>query len=83
MLTVSIFEAKTHLSRFVQSLVDGREEQVVVSRRGKPVARITAIQPADTGKRIGIARGRFRFPADMDRSNDTIAALFGASGPRR
>ena len=79
MLTTSLFEAKTHLSRIVERLVQGEADQVIVSRRGKPVVRMTAQRALDTSKRIGIARGRFRVPDDIDGANPAIAAMFGAA----
>ena len=56
MNTVSMFEAKTNLSKYV-SLVDSHKEPyIIIVRNGKPVAKIV---PYDTpaGKRIGIAKG--------------------------
>jgi prevent-host-death family protein len=42
--TVSAFAAKTHLSRLLRSVEMG--EQFLITRRGKPVARLV---PADAG----------------------------------
>jgi len=78
MHTVSLFEAKTHLSRIVETLVAGKEDRVIISRRGKPVVCVTALRQADASKRIGQARGRFIVPDDIDRVNAKIATLFGA-----
>ncbi len=38
--TVSITEAKAHLSELIEEVVDGTEE-IVICRRGTPVARLT------------------------------------------
>jgi prevent-host-death family protein len=57
MQTVSLFEAKTNLSKIVESLIDGSEQEIVISRRGKPVVRLTPLNDrTDTTKRIGIAK---------------------------
>ena len=77
MYTVSLFDAKTHLSRIVEDLLSGKEDRVLISRRGKPAAIITAATRTDTSIRIGIARGRFEIPDDIDSSNAQIASLFG------
>jgi len=77
MHTVSLFDAKTHLSRIIENLITGREDRVVISRRGKPVACVTPLKEVDTTKRIGIARGQFEVPDDIDAANPAIAALFG------
>lgn len=76
MHTVSLFEAKTHLSRIVEALVTGKEDQVVISRRGKAVVRVTPLRKTDTARRIGLARGRFKVPDTIDRANPAIATMF-------
>lgn len=78
MHTVSLFDAKTHLSRIIEELVLGREDSVVVSRRGKPVVKILPIKQEDVSKRIGVARGRFDVPDDIDLLNPLISDLFSA-----
>lgn len=76
MTAVSMFEAKTHLSGLVESLLQGKEDEVIISRHGKPVARLMPLRPADTSVRIGLAKGRFTIPDDIDVENERIAALF-------
>ena len=41
MNTVKIHEAKTHLSRLIQQVVDG--EPLVVAKAGKPLIKVIAI----------------------------------------
>jgi antitoxin (DNA-binding transcriptional repressor) of toxin-antitoxin stability system len=82
MHTVSLFDAKTHLSRIVDSIVEGAETQVVISRRGKAVVCLTPFRKTDVSKRIGLARGRFEVPDTIDRANAAIATLFaGGKSP--
>jgi antitoxin (DNA-binding transcriptional repressor) of toxin-antitoxin stability system len=78
MHTVSLFNAKTHLSSIVADLLSGKEDCVIISRHGKPVACVTPLHRSDTSKRIGLARGRFVIPDDIDGANATVASLFGA-----
>lgn len=49
MTTVSIHEAKTHLSRLIKDVLAGKE--VVVANGKKPVARIIPWEPVKTPKR--------------------------------
>ena len=56
MTTVSIFEAKTNLSKYVASLAERKEPFIVITRNGKPAAKLIPYE-ADTSRRIGIARG--------------------------
>ncbi|MGB8464114.1 MAG: type II toxin-antitoxin system prevent-host-death family antitoxin [Terrimicrobiaceae bacterium] len=63
-MEVSLHEAKTHLSRLIEAVEGG--EEVVISRRNKPVARIV---PASGSKfrRIGVMAGRpFRMGDGFD-----------------
>ena len=51
MRKVGAFEAKTHLSSLLASVARG--EEVLITNRGKPVARLV---PADQGTRAGVAK---------------------------
>lgn len=47
---INIHDAKTHLSRLVDRAASG--EDIVIARAGKPIARLTRIEPAtDAGPR--------------------------------
>ena len=45
MITVGAFEAKTHLSTLLDRVAKG--EEVVITRHGKPVARLVGVARAD------------------------------------
>lgn len=64
MKTVNIYEAKTQLSRLVDAAAAG--EDIVVSRNGKPLARITRLVAPRREVRFGVLKGRLRVPADFD-----------------
>jgi antitoxin (DNA-binding transcriptional repressor) of toxin-antitoxin stability system len=81
MSAVTLFEAKTHLSRLVEALASGSEREILISRRGKPVVRMEAVRGGNPSKRIGVARGRLVVPRDIDRANPRIAALFQSPKP--
>jgi prevent-host-death family protein len=51
---VGIFEAKTHLSSLVDEVEQGRE--VVITRHGKPVAKLVRAQPELTEEQIARRR---------------------------
>ena len=46
MITVGAFEAKTHLSMLLDRVAAG--EEVVITKHGKPVARLVSAQAIDT-----------------------------------
>ena len=55
MTTVGAFEAKTHFARLLDRVARG--EQVVISKHGKPMARLVPVAGPDRGKaREAIAR---------------------------
>ena len=76
MPTVNMLEAKTHLSKLVESLESGQETEIIIARNGRPAARLVPLQPRSAGQRIGIAEGKWVIPDDIDRDNDIIADLF-------
>lgn len=51
----SIYEAKTHFSKIIQSLLDGKEETIIISKNGKPIVEMSLINKKNS-KRIGIAK---------------------------
>ncbi len=75
MQTVSLFDAKTHLSRLIDQIASGTETEIVISRNGKPVARVVPIE-SDASRRIGLAKGEFKVPDDIDAQNAEVAAMF-------
>lgn len=57
---VNVHEAKTHLSRLLVQVEAG--EEVIVARRGKPVAMLTAFKPKK--RELGFLRGKITIPDD-------------------
>jgi prevent-host-death family protein len=45
---VGIFEAKTHLSELVDQVASGGED-VLITKRGRPVARLVPVPSGDSG----------------------------------
>ena len=57
MTSVSVHEAKTHLSRLIEKVLGG--EEIAITRRNRVVARIV---PAETAKKkplLGAFKGKF------------------------
>lgn len=63
MTTVNIHQAKTHLSRLLAEVARG--EEVIISRAGTPIARLTAYTGTPR-RRLGRDRGLFEVPEDFD-----------------
>jgi len=73
--SVGVHEAKTHLSRLLEDVAAG--EEVTITRRGEPVARLVA--PEAAPKRVfGKDRGKIVIGDDFDDPlPPDIAAAFG------
>ena len=78
-MQVNILEAKTNLSNLVRLIEIGKEESIIIARYGKPVAKMVVYNKPPVSGRIGVAKGKLRSPADLDRHNDEIAELFGGA----
>lgn len=64
MKTVTIHEAKTHLSRLLREVQAG--EEVVIARRTTPLARLVPLLAARQERRFGTARGLISIADDFD-----------------
>jgi len=51
-----------------------------VTRNGKPAAKLVAISTVPIAQRIGVAKGLFEVPDDIDAHNDEVARLFLGGG---
>ncbi|HVZ82081.1 MAG TPA: type II toxin-antitoxin system prevent-host-death family antitoxin [Terracidiphilus sp.] len=63
---VNIFEAKTNLSKLIEQVERGGE--VIIARAGKPVARLTQLEPKKRKKpiRFGLMKGEIWVADDFD-----------------
>ncbi len=75
MKPINIYEAKTRLSQLVDEAASGHD--VVVSRNGKPLARITRLTPAPRVVRFGVLKGKVHVADDFDAPlPDAVVAAF-------
>ena len=74
MRTVNMLEAKTHLSKLVEAVESGAEDEIILARDGKPAARLTAVQ-SKRPIRLGLAKGIFKAPENFDELNPEIEKL--------
>ena len=64
MKTVTMHEAKTHLSRLVREAQKG--EEIVIARGSQPVVRLVPIEEAIPARRFGTAKGLIHIHEDFD-----------------
>ena len=76
MKSINMLQAKSSLSRLVEAIETGEEKEIVIARNGRPAAKLVPIGVASLGNRIGVAKGKFEVPDDIDLHNDEVARLF-------
>ena len=64
MKTVTMHEAKTHLSRLVREALRG--EEIVIARGDQPLVRLEPLASARGSRVFGSARGSVRWSDDLD-----------------
>ena len=64
MSQVNVHEAKTHLSKLLTRVAAG--EEIVISKAGKPVARLVPWKQNAKQRTPGLDRGLFTVPDDFD-----------------
>jgi prevent-host-death family protein len=76
MASVNIYDAKRQLAQLVDKAAGG--EDVVLSRHGRPVARITRLEPAKGELRFGLLKGEVTIASDFDAPlPDSVLDAFG------
>lgn len=75
MRTVNVYDAKTQLSRLLESVEQG--EEIVIARAGRPVARLVPVTPRQPRVPGGWS-GRWALSEDWDSPtvNDELADAF-------
>ena len=76
MSTVTIHEAKTHLSRLIQRALSG--EEIIIARRDKPLVRLQVLESATPARRFG---GQKALIQSMGDTFDDELADFGDYAP--
>lgn len=75
MVVANIHDAKSQLSKLIESAMNG--EEVIIAKAGRPMVRLVPIL-ADTSPREGGQwGGRVRIADDFDTLPDDIASAFG------
>ncbi|PPC92349.1 MAG: prevent-host-death protein [Methylobacter sp.] len=75
MLTVNMLQAKSTLSRLVEAIEQGEEREIIIARNGRPAAKLVPYNALPEA-RIGVAKGLFEVPDNIDAHNDEVARLF-------
>ena len=72
--TIGIRDAKANFSKLIRQIEGGSTPEIVLTRAGKPVARLVSV--ANAPIRLGVADGAFEIPDDIDTANPAIEKMF-------
>lgn len=83
MMMRNVSEAKAELSALLVMVENG--EDVVISRAGKPVAKLVKIEPRTEPRKLGLFKGKGWIHDDFDDPDPELEKLFyeGAIEPTR
>ncbi len=76
MRSINMLQAKSSLSRLVEAIEQGQEREIIIARNGRPAAKLVPMDTVPAGKRIGVARGKFKVPDSIDAHNEEVARMF-------
>ena len=62
--TVSLYDAKTHLSALVERAAAG--EEILIAKSGKPLAKLVPLEQPGDRRRPGQGKGRWRLRRNFD-----------------
>jgi prevent-host-death family protein len=75
METINVYDAKTRFSQLVDKAAAG--EDVVISRNGKPLVRLTRLAESTRQVRFGLLAGQVKVADDFDAPlPDSVVAAF-------
>lgn len=78
MCRVNIYEAKTNLSKYVEMLETGKEDEIIITRYDKVVARLTLFKNEKDNIRVGAGIGYLSGkPYILKMPDDDLPSLFG------
>jgi prevent-host-death family protein len=80
MQTVNIHEAKTHISRLLDSVIAG--EEFIIAKAGQPVARLAPLLAFNQPRQPGALAGDLKIADDFDAPlPEPIASAFRGEQP--
>lgn len=75
-MQIAISEAKAHFAELIRRAEAG--ESIELTRYGRPVVRIVAVERAPARPLIGTLKGQFTAPEDIFEGDAEIREMFGS-----
>jgi len=79
-MSVSIYEAKTHLSQLIAE-VEATGEEIVIRRHNVPVAKLVPFRPSAAPRQLGGWEGKVIIHDDFEDLPADVAAAFAGERP--
>lgn len=76
---INVHEAKTHLSRLLEEVLNGAE--IILGKSGKPIARLVPYQEERPSRVPGMMKGAIRLAPDFDALPEDILSAFEGRRP--
>jgi antitoxin (DNA-binding transcriptional repressor) of toxin-antitoxin stability system len=76
MRTIDIQDTEIHFHSLIEAIEAGADDEIVIERNGRPIARLISTRPVLSERRLGVARGMFVVPGLIDEDGAMIAELF-------
>ncbi|MDN3031245.1 MAG: type II toxin-antitoxin system prevent-host-death family antitoxin [Candidatus Tisiphia sp.] len=76
MYPVNITSAKAHLSSLLKEVED-KNEEVIIERAGKPIAKIIKYNPMKSINRLGIFKDKIKITKDFDKWSEEMSTRLG------
>jgi prevent-host-death family protein len=73
-MMTNIHQAKSQLSRLIERALAG--EEVIISKAGKPVAKLVPYTQKKRPRLLGLLKGKIRIARDFDELPEELAAAF-------
>lgn len=74
MQMVNIHEAKTNLSRLIESALLGND--VIIAKAGKPIAKLSSYKEKLKPRKLGLLKGKIFVPDNFNDEDEEINKLF-------
>ncbi len=65
MIQVNIHEAKTHLSKLIKQVLEGKD--IIIAKGNKPVAKLTMLDNLKPERKLGSAKGKIKISPDFNK----------------
>lgn len=75
---VNVADAKEQFADLVGQIERKEQKEIFLTHNGKPIVKMIPVDEIPEKKRVGVAKGKFKVPAEFDEWDKDVAAMFGA-----